>query len=567
VTDRDKTAAAAVARALDARGANDDPAVVVSAVAPAQLRAWAAEIDARPAGEVPLRGTTFAIKDNIDLAGFPTTAACPGFAYTAGATARVVERLLGAGAIPTVKVNLDQFATGLVGTRSPYGTPRNPCDPALVPGGSSSGSAVAVATGLADFALGTDTAGSGRVPAALCGIVGVKPTLGWLSCRGVVPAVRTIDCVSVFSGGLALAVAATAAAAGFDSADPYSRRRPVRAQPPIRRLGVLAGATVAGLEVDARIAGDYIAACTRIEQAGFDLVAVDPATLFEIGDQLYDGPWVSERLVAVGEFAERLDECDPSVARILARAKGHSALDVHRARYRVAALTQKVGELFGGVDALAFPTVPALPTLVEVARDPLGVNARLGRFTTFTNLADLAAVTVPLGEPDGSPPPSLTLHGPAWSDAALADAAYLITRTPLPAPTTPDGWAELAVAGAHLRGGALAHQLVDRGARFLRTTTTAPTYRLWALAGAAPPKPALVHAGGDGTAIEVDVWALPPDAFGSFVASVPAPLAIGKVELADGAVVPGFVSEPRATLGATDITSFGGWRAYLAARA
>jgi allophanate hydrolase len=557
-----RSATEAVSVAIDALHDSDDPAVVISAVPVEQLHAWAVDIDAQPAADVPLRGLTFAVKDNIDVAGLPTTAACPPFAYPAAISATVVARLLAAGAIPTIKVNLDQFATGLVGTRSPFGTPRNPFDGGLVPGGSSSGSAVAVATGLADFSLGTDTAGSGRVPAAMCGLVGVKPTAGWLSCAGVVPAVRSIDCMSVFAHSLSIGAQVTRAAAWFDSTDPFARRPPVRGVAPIRRLGVLADEAIASAGTDSFVAGAYKAACKQLEQAGFDLVEVDPTDLFEIGDQLYGGPWVGERLIAVESMGERLDECDPSVAAILERARRHTALDVHRARYRVAALLRRVVELFERIDALAFPTVPLLATIAEVAADPLGVNTRLGRFTTFTNLADLAAVTFPLG--DGAPPTSLTLHAPAWSDAALLDAACRITDV-APAPTVvPDGWIQLAVCGAHLRGGALAYQLVDRGAAYLETTHTAPVYKLWALVGAVPPKPALVHAGADGVAIEVDLWAVAPDAFGSFVEGVPAPLAIGKVELADGSIVPGFVSEPRATRDGADVSHFGGWRSYLA---
>lgn len=556
-----RSAAGAVAAALAALDASTDPAVVISSVAVEQLRAWALTIDAQPADQVPLRGTTFAVKDNIDVAGLPTTAACPGFARMADAHASVVARLLAAGAIPTVKVNLDQFATGLVGTRSPYGTPRNPYDPALVPGGSSSGSAVAVAAGLADFALGTDTAGSGRVPAAMCGLIGVKPTRGWLSTTGVVPAVRSIDCVSVFARSLAEGARVTNLAGGLDTSDPYSRAHPHGAVAPVRRIGVLDEVTLVRCGVDPAIAGDYAAARTEFERAGFELTEVDPSALFEIGDQLYGGAWVSERLIPVGEFADRPDECDPSVASILARARTHSALDVHRARYRVAALMHQVRALFGRVDALAFPTVPGWTTLADVAADPIGANTRLGRFTTFTNLADLAAVTFPVGA--GSPPPSVTLHGPAWSDAALLDAAVRVVGNDPIVHAVPAGWIDLAVAGAHLRGGALEHQLADRGAMYRETTTTAPVYRLWALADAVPPKPALVHTGAGGVAIEVDVWSLAPEAFGSFVAALPPPLAIGKVELSDGNVVPGFVSEPRALAGATDVSVHGGWRGYL----
>jgi allophanate hydrolase len=554
----------ALATAIARLDACDDPAVVVARVDGGWLHELAEEIDTRPDAEVPLRGTTFAVKDNIDVLGAPTTAACPAIAYLADRSATAVDRLIAAGSLPVAKVNLDQFATGLVGTRSPFGTPRNPFRADLVPGGSSSGSGVAVATGLTTFALGTDTAGSGRVPAAMCGILGFKPTPGWVSTAGVVPAVHSVDCMSVFAADVATGCRVVEAAAGFDPSDPFARRRPAGPTAPVRVLGVIDVGVLATLGCDPAIVRSYGAACDLLDEIGFDLADIDPGDLFAIGDQLYGGPWVSERLVTVDGFAPPDSALDPAVALILAGSRRHDALAVHRAAAAVGLLRHRADALFDTVDALALPTIGWLVTLDELRTDPIEPNTRLGRFTTFTNLAGMAALTVPLPVPigDGLPPFSLTLHGPAWSDASLAEAAATLLDEP-PVTDVPAGSVVLAVAGAHLRGQALEHQLVDRGARFVRTTTTAPVYRLFAIAGSEPPKPALVHAG-EGAPIEVDLWALTPAALGDFLGVIGAPLGLGRVELADGTTVTGFIAEPRALDGAEDITEFGGWRAYRA---
>lgn len=547
----------------------DDPALIISTVPAGYLKELADEIDAKAASDVPLRGMTFAVKDNIDVAGVPTTAACPAFATTPERSATVVDRLVEAGGLPTVKVNLDQFASGLVGTRSPYGTPRNPYDPLLVPGGSSSGSAVAVATGLTTFALGTDTAGSGRVPAAMCGVVGVKPTHGWLSCAGVLPAVRSIDCVSVFAPSVELGTRVTELASGFDPTDPFSRREPtdcaIGAPGSVQRLGVLTADVLSGLSVDESVLADYIACCNLLERRGFELAEVDPTDLFAIGDQLYGGPWITERLVLFGEFARsQPGQVNAAIRGVVASAAAYTPVDVHRARYVVEGLRHRVAALFDGLDALAFPTIACHVSIADIEHDPTGPNTRLGRFTTFTNLVGLSAITVPLNELAAAadrPPPSITVQAPAWSDRALAEAAGRIVGETVPV-TEPAGWFHLAVAGAHLRGEPLEHQLVDRGARFVATTATAPAYRLYEIADSTPAKPALVHAGDMGASIEVDLWALSPAALGDFVHAIPPPLCIGTVELADGRQVTGFLSEPRALDRATDITTHGGWRAY-----
>ena len=559
----------ALEASLDALDRCDDPAVVVSRVPVPGLVELAARIDAADPSSVPLRGTTFTVKDNIDVEGTVTTAGCPSFGTTAGSSSFVVRRLIAAGALPVAKTNLDQFATGLVGVRSPFGTARNPFDPALVPGGSSSGSAVSVARTLAAFSLGTDTAGSGRVPAAMCGIVGLKPTRGWLSTSGVVPAVRSIDCVSVFAPEVDLAWRVACAAGGHDPDDPMSRAVPPTSRGVARSAGVLALSTLHELDVAAHVVAGYQEACKALADAGVTLHEVDLGALLEVGSLLYGGPWVAERFAAVGEFLSATVArdggvgLDPVVRSIIEASSRWTAVDAQRAGYRLAALRAEIDAMFDVVDVLVTPTIAREATLAEVAAEPLEANARLGCFTTFSNLADLCALAVPVGADDvDGPPASITLHGPAWADEALVNTAAALQDRTVPE-TAPRGWTTLAVAGAHLRGQPLEHQLVDRGAVWLGTTATSDDYALYAVAGTVPPKPGLVRVA-DGRAIEVDTWALRPDAFGDFVAAVPPPLCIGTVELADHTSVPGFLCEPRALDGATDITGFGGWRAYRA---
>lgn len=543
----------------------DDDAIVIARPSARWLAELAAEIDDRPPEEVPLRGTTFTIKDNIDLEGVVTTVGCPSIGYRPPTSAAIVRHLVAAGAVPVAKVNLDQFATGLVGTRSPYGTPRNPYDATLVPGGSSSGSATSVAKGLATFSVGTDTAGSGRVPAALCGVASVKPTPGRVSSAGIVPAVRSIDCPAVFARDLHTAWRAVELSSGVDRDDPYSLRSPGVAGRQVRRLGVIPHDGLRGEGVDARVLAEQVLAWELLEQRGFELVEIDVEPLFEIGDLLYGGPFISERAAAVAALAPPPDSVDPVVAEVLASAMSYSLDSLHRANYRVQSLRHVIDEMFERVDAIAVPTIGWYPSLADVARAPIAVNARLGRFTTFTNLARLCAVTVPVPVVDGDPrrpPPSITVQGPAWSDEHVVDAALSVLGEVAPHP--PSGWLPLVVVGAHLRGEVLEHQLVQLGAIWVETTRTAPTYRLYAMT-TDPPKPALVHDSVAGATVEVDVWALSPAALGSFVASIPPPLAIGTVDLADGRCLTGFVAEPRARDGAIEITDLGGWRSYRSA--
>ena len=564
------TVQAVIDEVLAALAALDDPAIVIGEPLAESARARAAVLDGmggadEVASAMPLFGMPFVVKDNIDVAGARTTAACPSFGAVAERDAVAVARLIEAGAIPVAKVNLDQFATGLVGTRSPYGTPRNPVHADLVPGGSSSGSAVAVARGLVPFSLGTDTAGSGRVPAALCELVGIKPTPGRVPNTGSVPAVRRIDCITVFAGSVADGRAVAAVMAGPDAGDPWSRP-PAVSPGPVRRIGVPA---VHALGCDEAAAAAFEAELAELpgRLPGVELVPVDVARFLEVGSWLYGGPFAAERAVALGEFlAGDPAGTDPVVRSIITGSMAAPATAAYRAEYDLAAARSELSAVWTGVDALLLPTVPTVVTPADVAADPIGANSRLGRFTTFTNLLGLAAVAFPGRRRADGLPQGLQLVGPAWRDEDLADVAAARLGEPVPVRPPGPGEQTVVVVGAHLSGMALNHQLTSRGARLLAATTTAPIYRLFALPDTVPPKPGLQRVGEGGSAIAVEVWALGEAAFGSFVAEVPAPLGIGTVRLADGSDHTGFVCEPSALDGAPDITAHGGWRAYLEQR-
>ncbi|MDK2778135.1 MAG: allophanate hydrolase [Pseudomonadota bacterium] len=524
---------------------------------------------------LPLYGVPYAAKDNIDVKGFTTTAACPEYAYQPDADAGVIEVLKAAGAIVLGKTNLDQFATGLVGTRSPYGAVRNPFNEDYISGGSSSGSSVAVSSGYVAFSLGTDTAGSGRVPAGFNNIVGLKASKGATSTRGVVPACRSLDCVSVFSLNVADAERVLAVAGVYDELDPYSRPLGDSPLKTIRRLAVPVNAPWFGDDVQKAA---YEQALQRAEAMGYELVPTDFTPLFELAALLYEGPWVAERYAAVGEFMEQdLPGLDPVVKGIVTGGKRGeqganlgSAVDAFKAEYKRMDYVRRISQLFTEVDALFVPTSPRFPTQADLQAEPVQANSQMGTYTNFVNLADLAAVSVPADLRSDGLPFGVTLIAPAFSEPALLSFGSH-WQEELRLPTAPvllgkreDESVVVAVVGAHLTGMPLNHQLSSRHATLLEQTLTAKKYRLYALANTTPPKPGLVRVADDGAEIIVELWRLDKAAFGSFVEEIPQPLGIGTLELSDGRLVKGFICEPEAVASATDITQFGGWRAYIA---
>lgn len=538
-----------------------------------------AEIEGREqAGDaMPLYGIPFAVKDNIDVAGMPTTAACPDFAYVPERSATVVERLEAAGAVIVGKTNLDQFATGLVGTRSPYGIPASVFDPAYISGGSSSGSAVAVAAGLVSFSLGTDTAGSGRVPAGFNNIVGLKPTKGLVSTRGVVPACRSQDCVSIFAGTVDEALRVLDAATGFDEEDAYSRPAGTapEAMPSAFRFGVPTELEFFGDEAAAAL---YARSVEHLRALGGTPVAVDFAPFRDAARLLYQGPWVAERLAALRQYDfERPEAIHPVVWQIIGGARGLDAADGFAAFYKLAALTRAAEAEWAGMDALLLPTTGTTYTIEAMLADPVRLNSNLGLYTNFVNLMDLSAIAVPGGFRPNGLPFGVTLIGRAFEDRRIAGVADRLHRAldyptvggtglPLPPPSPMPRKAarvQLAVVGAHLTGQPLNRQLTDRKATFLRTARTAPGYRLYALAGTVPAKPGLFRDAEGKGLIEVEIWEMDFAGFGSFVAEIPPPLGIGTVTLEDGGTVKCFLAEPYAIAGAEDITAFGGWRHWL----
>jgi allophanate hydrolase len=522
----------------------------------AMARASALERDPLATAK-PLYGVPFAIKDNIDLAGLPTTAACPSYAYKPDASATVVQNLIDAGAIPIGKTNMDQFATGLVGTRSPHGACSSVFDARYISGGSSSGSAVAVAKGLAAFSLGTDTAGSGRVPAAFNGLIGLKPTRGLLSTLGVVPACRTLDCVSIFANTAHDAHTVFQAARGFDPLDPYSRTGQT-ASPWLGgafRFGVPARNQLEFFGDDEAEAL-YWQALERIDGTRIE---IDFGVFREAANLLYSGPWVAERLAAIGDAAT-----EPTVSKIIAGGGKYTAVDTFKAEYRLRELQRATQAEWSKMDTLVLPTTGTIYTHDEIAADPIARNTNLGYYTNFVNLLDLAAVAVPAGVRSNGLPFGISFIGPAFTDEALLALAGAFTGAPVDLETSPPGCILVAVVGAHLTGQPLNWQLTERGARCVRTCRTAREYRLYALDRTMPPKPGLVREPGfEGPGIEVEVWAVPEEKFGGFVAAVPPPLGIGNAVLEDGSTVKCFVCEPYAVAGAAEITRFGGWRAYV----
>lgn len=569
-----------VARSYARIRAHGDPAVFVSLRDERDAIAEARALAVQDARSLPLYGVPVAIKDNIDVEGLETTAACPSFAYRASRDAVCVARLRRAGAIVIGKTNLDQFATGLVGVRSPYGVPRNPLNASLVPGGSSSGSAVAVAAGLVPLALGTDTAGSGRIPAGLNNIVGIKPSLGLVPTTGVVPACRSLDSVSVFALTADDAFTALQTMAGPDANDPFARNVGLQALDlPVSgmRIGVPRPEQRQYFG-DARAEASFMSALGILSKIGMDIVDVDFSAMLETAQLLYEGPWVAERTCAVGEFIEKHPDAILPVTRdIILAGRKLSAVDAFRGNYRLAALRTAASRVLATVDALMVPTAPAAYTVEQVDADPLRLNSRLGTYTNFVNLLDLCGTAVPAAIADDGTPYGVTFLAPAGRDALTASIGRSFhhqTKLPLGAITAahpplpvrqeqPGGDIAIAVVGAHLSGMPLNGELQILGARLVERTITSADYKLFALPGAARRPGLLRIADGTGSAIETEIWTLSFEAFGRFIATIPAPLSIGTVRLADGRSVKGFLVEAVATADACDISRFGGWRAFV----
>jgi allophanate hydrolase len=577
------TPADIVARSFARIRAHDDPAIFIALREEADVLADAKAIAGGAAKTLPLYGIPVAVKDNIDVKGLPTTAACPAYSYRPNKDATCVARLREAGALILGKTNLDQFATGLVGMRTPYGIGRNLFNPKLIPGGSSTGSALAVAAGLAPLALGTDTAGSGRVPAGFSNIVGLKPSRGLVSTAGVIPACRTLDCVSVFALTVDDAMAMLGVIAGADTADPFSRPRPLHAAGPMPQ-GLKLGVPLAGQRLffgDKDSAAAYDAALTRFAGLGAKIVEIDIEPFYAAARLLYDGPWVAERYLTVKALIASSPESMHPVTRQILLAGAHgSAADAFAALYQVEELRRVRDRTFREIDALVLPTAPTIYTVEQVLADPIGLNSRLGTYTNFVNLLDMCGLAVPAVMRADGTPFGITLLAPAGEDAALAAIGrefHFATGLPLGAlgykqpplsrqPAAPaEGEIPIAVVGAHLSGMPLNGELRTAGGRLIDRAATAPHYRLYALPGTKPPKPGLLRVkNGAGAAIEVEVWALSASAFGRFVAAVPPPLSIGTLELDGGRAVKGFLVEAEAVAGARDISGFGGWRAFMA---
>jgi allophanate hydrolase len=547
--------------------------------------AWISRFDSPLAGASTgsLAGLRFAAKDNIDTLGLPTTAGCPAYAYSPTAHATVVRQLLAAGASLVGKTNLDQFACGLNGTRSPYGPVPNAFDADYVSGGSSSGSAYVVASGQVDFSLGTDTAGSGRVPAGLNNIVGIKPSRGLVSARGVVPAAQSVDCVSIFARTVGVAARVLQAAAGYDAADPYSRPLKLASQafPRRFRFGVPDALAFFG---DGLAQAAFRQAIARLRELGGEPVIIDFAPLAQAASLLYESALVAERYTAIRSFFDAHEhEVVEPVRSIIAAGRGYSAADLCEAQARLRALGQQAAPMWDRIDVLLLPTAPTHYTIAQMQADPVALNRHLGAYTNFVNLLDYAAIAVPSAlRPDGLPF-GVTFVAPCGSDWQLAELGqryHLATgltqgatgealpgAEPLPG-LLPARTVQVAVVGAHLSGMPLNGQLTERGATLAGTAETAPDYKFYALPGTVPPKPGLLRvAPGTGARIALEVWEMPVEHYGSFVALIPAPLGIGSLSLADGRSVQGFVCEAQALQGAQDITHLGGWRAYIASLA
>lgn len=564
----------------------DDRNVWISVVSAEFLEPYLKRLKNSRPEELPLYGIPFAVKDNIDVVDMPTTAACPAYAFTPQNSAHVVQRLIDAGAIPLGKTNMDQFAAGLVGTRSPYGPCGNAFDQRFVSGGSSSGSAVAVALGHVSFALGTDTAGSGRVPAAFNNILGLKPSRGVLSTSGVVPACRTLDTVSLFTLTATDALAVFDSAAGFDPADPYSRRPPsggLRSAPidlTRFRVGIPAREQLRFFG-DREYESAFSSAVERIRSLGGTVVSVDFAPFLEAASLLYEGPWVAERFAAIRPFIESNPNALLAVTRtIIDRGRIPTAVDLFEAQYRLQSLKRSTDKAWNQVDLIMTPTTGTIPTIAEVQVDPFEINTALGYYTNFMNLLDYCAVTVPADFRSDGLPFGVTLFAPTFRDRELLAICHefqVSTDLPLGTsermlpkatsfPSFPSHTVPVAVCGAHMTGFPLNHELTTRGARFVQRTHTAPEYQLYALSEERVERPGLIRVAEGGVSIEVEVWELPSENVGEFLMQIESPLGIGFVRLWNGDSVPGFLCEGAAIPRSHNISDFGSWRRYQESR-
>ena len=550
----------------------------------AEQEPYLAALDGQTPDQLPLFGVPFSIKDNIDLAGIPTTAACPAYAYTPTQSATIVEQLIALGAVPMGKTNLDQFATGLNGTRSPYGECRNSVHPDYPSGGSSAGSSLAVALGVSSFALGTDTAGSGRVPAALNNLIGLKASKGLISTAGVVPACRTLDCVTFFTATAAEASQLLALTAKLDPRDEYSRANPLWnaasafGKPRPFRFGVPKQLEFLGCSESPAL---FAATIEQLKALGGEPVEIDFAPFLEAARLLYEGPWVAERYSVAGELIEaQPDAVLPVIHAVLAKAPGTTAVDAFRSQYRLQALKAICQPIMDSVDCILTPAYPRPVTLDELHAEPVARNSDLGYYTNFMNMLDYAAVAVPAGFMCNGLPWGVTLFGRTFTDQYLLSLANALQHQhglalcgeralecSLPATPATHDMSRIVVCGAHLQGLPLNWQLLQRGGRLLTATQSSPDYRLYALAGGPPLRPGMIRVAEGGSSIEIEVWELPSSELGSFLCGIPAPLGLGKVQLADGSWETGFICEPYGLQGASDITEFGGWRTYLQSKA
>ncbi|UYI48033.1 allophanate hydrolase [Vibrio natriegens] len=546
----------------------------ISLISESQLDDYLSDLETKDSQSLPLYGVPFAVKDNIDLQGLPTTAGCKEFAYQPSESAFVVEQLIKAGAVPLGKTNLDQFATGLVGVRSPWGAGKNSFDPQFISGGSSAGSATSVALNQVFFSLGTDTAGSGRVPAAFNNILGLKPTKGLLSCRGVVPACRTLDCVTFFVRSAEDIETLIDVAAVYDEIDGYARENVQHTLPDeFRGLRV-------GVPVEDQLAffgndeykKQFALALERLKAMGAELVEFNLQPFIDAAKLLYQGPWVAERYAAIQSFFdEDSSRCLPVIETIIGGAKNYTAADTFQFMYQLQDYKVQCDKLLGEVDVVITPTAGSTYTIEEVESNPIELNSNLGYYTNFMNLLDYTAIAIPSSFCESGLPFGFTLFAPAFTDLGLIKLAKEWQKaTSLPLGATKlflpeDERVDLLVCGAHMQGLPLNHQLTDVGAILKAKGETAKSYRMYALAGGPPARPGLVRDEDNGQAIEIEVWSFPKSALGTLLCQIPHPLGLGKVELSDGNWVTGFICEAIGIEGAEDITELGGWRNYLAA--